>query len=89
YKGFGRYSTRGPKLLYLLYLKVFMLRGNNKIIIRFQYLLILFIIGISESSLAQSTQDSVFFLANKKGIIGKIGKSVSINNNEFTVPLNG
>jgi len=28
---------------------------------------------------AQNKQESVFFLANKKGILGKIGKSVSVN----------
>lgn len=40
--------------------------------------------------LAQNNeQDSVFFLANKKGILGKIGKSVSVSNLPSALPGSG
>ncbi len=40
--------------------------------------------------LAQNNQqDTVFFLANKKGLLGKIGKSVSISNLPNNLPKNG
>ncbi len=38
---------------------------------------------------AQNKQDSVFFLATKKGLLGKIGKSVSVNNSITSLPLEG
>lgn len=35
---------------------------------------------------AQNKQDSIFFLANKKGLLGKIGKSVSVNHTINNTP---
>ena len=43
-------------------------------------------------SVAAQTQplaDSVFFLAHKKGLLGKIGKSLSVNNPDPVLPLEG
>ncbi len=37
----------------------------------------------------QIQQDSIFFLANKKGLLGKIGKSVSVSNLPNALPENG
>ncbi len=34
-------------------------------------------------------QDSVFFLAHKKGLLGKIGKGLSVNVPEPVLPLRG
>ncbi len=43
--------------------------------------LLLICVGIEKiSAQVKSTEDTVFFLAHKKGLLGKIGKSVSVNN---------
>lgn len=34
-------------------------------------------------------EDTVFFLANKKGLLGKIGRSLSVNNPDPVIPLTG
>ncbi len=36
-----------------------------------------------------SKHDTSFFLANKKGLLGKIGKSISVNNSDIILPTNG
>jgi hypothetical protein len=56
----------------------------------FVILLFLFLNLFPELLLAQNDQqDSVFFLANKKGLLGKIGKSVSISNLPSALPGTG
>ncbi len=37
----------------------------------------------------QTLSDTVFFLANKKGLLGKIGKSLSVNNPDPAIPVDG
>lgn len=46
---------------------------------------------LAQNVAAQETQssDSVFFLANKKGLLGKIGKSLSVNNPDPIESTNG
>jgi len=53
-------------------------------------LLFLFFNFLPNLLLAQNKeQDSVFFLANKKGLLGKIGKSVSVSNLPSALPGTG
>ncbi len=55
------------------------------------YILIIAVFFVSTSGFAQKkpTADTVFFLANKKGLLGKIGKSVSVNQIPDILPDNG
>lgn len=52
---------------------------------------ILLICLVTERTAAQvrQTEDTVFFLAHKKGLWGKIGKSLSVNNPDAAIPLEG
>ncbi len=52
---------------------------------------LLFLFGEYFESYAQENKktDSVFFLAKEKGLLGKIGKSLSVNNNDLIFPING
>jgi hypothetical protein len=63
-------------------------RCSNKIEISRSFFLYAFLL-LPLYGISQVTTDSVFFLATKKGLIGKIGKSVSVNGNSTTNPLNG
>ena len=45
--------------------------------------------GIAQVKPVTTDQDTVFFLANKKGILGKIGRSVSIYEPEVILPRRG
>ena len=55
---------------------------------------IIFIISVNQSGIAQvnpakAEQDTAFFLANKKGILGKIGRSLSVYEPEIILPRRG
>ena len=53
-------------------------------------LLLIFSYLLPSLLLAQKKQqDSIFFLANKKGLLGRIGKSVSVSNLPDALPENG
>ena len=64
---------------------------NRIILIKIRYFLcFLLIFLIVTPSFSQSIkEDSVFFLANKQGLLGKIGKSVSVNSLPSSLPNNG
>lgn len=59
-----------------------------KNVIQSSYILIMLIIPIIGKSQIEKT-DSVFFLAKKTGLLGKIGKSVSVNNPNIGIPEDG
>ncbi|MEI8111112.1 MAG: hypothetical protein WCH59_08995 [Chitinophagia bacterium] len=46
-------------------------------------------LGIAQPTKKNQLQDTVFFLANKKGILGKIGRSLSVYEPEIILPRRG
>ncbi len=62
---------------------------HNTSLLVFSLLLIFFNLLPSFLLAQKKQQDSIFFLANKKGLLGKIGKSVSVSNLPDALPENG
>jgi hypothetical protein len=46
-------------------------------------------VSIDARAQRQTLADTVFFLANKKGLLGKIGRSLSVNNPDPILPADG
>lgn len=56
----------------------------------YRYCIVCLTLACSNMAMAQHTdpkQDSVFFLARKKGLLGKLGKAVSVNGNEQVLSI--
>lgn len=56
----------------------------------YRYCIVCLLLTIGNRTIAQHTtpkQDSVFFLARKKGLLGKLGKAVSVNGNEQVLSI--
>ncbi len=56
---------------------------------RILFALLLCLSVVDTSAQQQTLADTVFFLANKKGLLGKIGRSLSVNNPDPVIPLDG
>lgn len=58
--------------------------------LRFFAIVLLVTVSATTISAQQETfADTVFFLAHKKGLLGKIGRSLSVNNPDPVIPANG
>ncbi len=59
------------------------------IVNRIVLLLLVCIFSVNLFAQEKEREDTVFFLANKKGLLGKLGRSLSVNNPDPVIPADG